>query len=115
MLVCALCSGLVHAQSAPKFTSLATFKWTNGGDTGATPDFGNLVQGFDGNLYGTTIFGGANNNGTVFRIKPTGSLVSLYSFCSLANSMESRPGSPSSLILRSARQFQQVPPLGQSP
>jgi uncharacterized repeat protein (TIGR03803 family) len=31
-----------------------------------------LVQGSDGSLYGTTLFGGANNVGTVFKLTPTG-------------------------------------------
>jgi uncharacterized repeat protein (TIGR03803 family) len=80
-----LCAAATVASPAQTFVSLADFNWTNGGDTGATPDFGNLVQGLDGNLYGTTTFGGSGNNGTVFRIGPHGSLTSLYSFCSLTN------------------------------
>ena len=32
-----------------------------------------LVQGSDGNFYGTTSEGGTNENGTVFRISPGGS------------------------------------------
>jgi uncharacterized repeat protein (TIGR03803 family) len=40
-----------------------------------------LVQGSDGNFYGTTSAGGANNAGTVFKITPTGALTTLYSFC----------------------------------
>jgi len=39
-----------------------------------------LVQGIDGNLYGVAVLGGANNAGTVFKITPTGSLTTLYSF-----------------------------------
>ena len=40
-----------------------------------------LVQGSDGNFYGTTYSGGSNNGvGTVFRISPSGTLTSLYSF-----------------------------------
>ena len=38
---------------------------------GANP-YGYLVQGTDGNFYGTTIYGGANLNGTVFKITPSG-------------------------------------------
>lgn len=45
-----------------------------------------LVQGRDGNLYGTTPFGGANvcdgfGCGTIFRITPTGNLSTIYNFC----------------------------------
>ncbi|MGB6630627.1 MAG: choice-of-anchor tandem repeat GloVer-containing protein [Terriglobales bacterium] len=41
-----------------------------------------LVQGTDGNFYGTTSFGGANANfgGTVFKITPTGTLTTLHTF-----------------------------------
>ena len=39
-----------------------------------------LVQGSDGNFYGTTFDGGANNDGTVFRISPVGTLTTLFQF-----------------------------------
>src|SRR5437762_2489088 len=39
-----------------------------------------LVQGSDGNFYGTTALGGANNKGTVFKIDATGNLTTLHSF-----------------------------------
>jgi uncharacterized repeat protein (TIGR03803 family) len=57
-------------------TSLYSFK---GGSDGADPR-GGLLQGSDGNFYGTTYSGGANNQGTVFRIGADGVLTSLYSF-----------------------------------
>jgi uncharacterized repeat protein (TIGR03803 family) len=48
--------------------------------------YGALVQGNDGDFYGTTIGGGANGSGgTVFKITPEGTLTTLYSFCSQAN------------------------------
>jgi uncharacterized repeat protein (TIGR03803 family) len=40
-----------------------------------------LIQATDGNFYGTTSEGGANDAGTVFKIAPTGKLTTLYSFC----------------------------------
>ena len=46
---------------------------------GANPEAG-LVQGSDGNFYGTTTLGGTNGEGTVFRISPSGSETNLYSF-----------------------------------
>jgi uncharacterized repeat protein (TIGR03803 family) len=60
------------------FTSLYSF--TCGGD-GANPRAG-LVQGADGNFYGTTEGGGTNSegNGTVFQISANGALTTLYSF-----------------------------------
>jgi uncharacterized repeat protein (TIGR03803 family) len=39
-----------------------------------------LLQGSDGNLYGTTLYGGAYNNGAVFRITPNGAESVLHSF-----------------------------------
>ena len=45
------------------FTTLASFDGTNG----ASPEAG-LVQGADGNFYGTTTYGGTNGYGTVFRL-----------------------------------------------
>jgi len=55
----------------------------NGLTDGGQPLAG-LVQGSDGNFYGTTLVGGAISYGTVFKITPTGSLTSLYSFASKA-------------------------------
>src|SRR5579859_4520894 len=51
------------------------------GADGATPINTSLVQGLDGNLYGTTDYGGAFGAGTVFRLTPGGTLTTLYSFC----------------------------------
>ena len=44
-----------------------------------------LIQATDGNFYGTTVYGGANGDGTVFKITPNGTEAVLYSFCSQAN------------------------------
>jgi uncharacterized repeat protein (TIGR03803 family) len=51
---------------------------------GAWPVAG-LIQGIDGNFYGTTKGGGANDDGTVFQLTPSGGLTTLYSFCSQSN------------------------------
>jgi len=64
-------------------TTLYVFCSQPGCADGAEPDAG-LVQGVDGNLYGTTLSGGANFEGAVFKITPGGTLTTLYSFCSLA-------------------------------
>ncbi|HZT44511.1 MAG TPA: choice-of-anchor tandem repeat GloVer-containing protein [Chthonomonadaceae bacterium] len=37
-----------------------------------------LIQGSDGNFYGTTSSGGASGNGTIFRLTPDGTFTSLY-------------------------------------
>jgi uncharacterized repeat protein (TIGR03803 family) len=46
---------------------------------GANP-MGGVIQGYDGNFYGTTDFGGSANQGTVFKVTPGGSLSDLVSF-----------------------------------
>jgi uncharacterized repeat protein (TIGR03803 family) len=74
ILFCALLSTASQAQT---FTSLASFNGTNGAD----PFYAVLVQGLDGNLYGTTSARGAHGKGTVFRITPGGIVTTLYSFC----------------------------------
>jgi uncharacterized repeat protein (TIGR03803 family) len=44
-----------------------------------------LVQGTDGDLYGTASHAGPNGGGTVFKITPEGTLTTLYSFCAQAD------------------------------
>lgn len=46
---------------------------------------GSLILAVDGSLYGTTLYGGANNSGSVFQITPAGKFNTLYSFCSAMN------------------------------
>ena len=68
-------------------TTLYSFcSQTNCAD-GATPNA--VVQGTDGNFYGTTYVGGTSTCsggcGTIFKITPKGTLATLYSFCSQTN------------------------------
>jgi uncharacterized repeat protein (TIGR03803 family) len=58
--------------------SLTTLHAFNGSD-GAYP-FAGLLQGSDGNLYGTTSRGGASDVGTVFKLAPDGTLTTLHAF-----------------------------------
>jgi len=65
------------------FTNLVYFNGTNGQEP-----FGTLVQGKDGNLYGTTAGAQTLNSppfGTVFKMTPEGALTTLYTFCSQPN------------------------------
>ena len=71
-----LCLLAPCAQGTPIFTTLASFTGTN---NGANPKAG-LVQAADGNFYGTTRYGGASDNGTVFKLTPDGTLSNLHSF-----------------------------------
>ncbi len=48
--------------------------WDGGGPNGA------LVQGGDGNFYGTTVYGGLYGRGTVFKVTPAGVESTLHSF-----------------------------------
>jgi uncharacterized repeat protein (TIGR03803 family) len=58
--------------------SLTTMHSFDGTD-GQQPEAG-LVEGPDGNFYGTTQFGGTARAGTVFKITPGGTLTTLYNF-----------------------------------
>jgi uncharacterized repeat protein (TIGR03803 family) len=69
-------------------TTLYSFCSQSGCTDGAYP-VARLVQATDGDLYGTTSGGGANSScfggfgcGTVFKITPSGALMTLYNFCS---------------------------------
>lgn len=82
ILLSAVVLGLVYfalaaVSPAQTFKELAVFDGTNGSD----PTNTDLVQGIDGELYGTTQFGGAANLGTVFKINSAGTLTTLWSFC----------------------------------
>jgi uncharacterized repeat protein (TIGR03803 family) len=43
---------------------------------------GGLIQATNGDFYGTALGGGDYNLGTIFKITPSGTLTTLYSFCS---------------------------------
>jgi uncharacterized repeat protein (TIGR03803 family) len=79
-----LCAAMAVMSPAQTFDTLASFDGTNGN----APFRMSLVQGIDGNLYGTTQWGGANGEGAVFKIGPAGSLSTVYSFCSQPNCLD---------------------------
>ena len=62
--------------SRAQFTTLVSFTGSNGNQ----PFMENLVQGKDGNLYGTTTYGGTFGNGTIFKVTRTGTLTTIYNF-----------------------------------
>ena len=70
-----LCLAAAVTSSAQTFKTLATFD----GKDGFNP-VGTLVQGFDGNFYGTTGGGGPTESGTVFRISHGGTLTVIHYF-----------------------------------
>lgn len=76
------CTGSVFKMTLDgTLTLLHDFEASNGvtPSDGINPE-GALVQGSDGNLYGTTFAGGTDNYGTVFQITPVGVLTTLHSF-----------------------------------
>lgn len=77
-IVFLFCAALISAPA--QLTTLASFNKTDGSVPAypAAP----FVQGTNGNFFGTTAAGGANQEGTVFELSPSGNLVRLYSFCS---------------------------------
>ena len=62
--------------SAQTFTTLSAL----GPTTGEYPQ-SSLVQGFDGNLYGTANDYGTYGGGTFFQVTPAGAVSALYNFC----------------------------------
>jgi uncharacterized repeat protein (TIGR03803 family) len=67
---------LMATNSPAQFTTLVSFT----GPNGDLPFQENLVQGVDGNLYGTTTYGGTHNDGTIFMVTPGGTLTTIYNF-----------------------------------
>ena len=67
---------LFRMTPANVFTPLHAF---GGGDDGGNP-LASLVQGSDGNLYGTASTGGSNGVGTVFSLSTNGLFTPLWSF-----------------------------------
>jgi uncharacterized repeat protein (TIGR03803 family) len=51
-----------------------------GGTDGSHPIGGLVRDSKTGTLYGTTVYGGTTNNGTIFKVTPTGTETVLYSF-----------------------------------
>ncbi len=73
--------GLIYKLTpAGKLTALYTFCSQTKCTDGSLPEFGPIL-GSDGNLYGTTSNGGANDLGEVYRLTLSGKLTVLHSFC----------------------------------
>jgi uncharacterized repeat protein (TIGR03803 family) len=69
------CGTVFKISSAGSLTTLYSFTGINDGWGGAP-----VVQGSDGNFYGTTQVGGIYSNGAIYRVSSTGSFTNLYSF-----------------------------------
>jgi uncharacterized repeat protein (TIGR03803 family) len=71
-----VCAATAIGSPAQIFTTLAEFSGTNG----ALPYATTLIQGVNGNLYGTTAYGGHEKCGTIFRMTPQGDIKTLHTF-----------------------------------
>lgn len=76
--VVAFCLAAAIASTAQTLTTLYRFDFYHGRSPSSP-----LVQGLNGNFFGTTLRGGTTDDGTVFEITSAGALRSLYSFCEL--------------------------------
>ncbi len=84
---CTGCGTVFEITPGGKFTSLYSFCSQTNCTDGSNP-WGGLALASNGNLYGTTAFGGAFGDGTVFAITSAGKLTTLYSFCSKTNCLD---------------------------
>ena len=73
------CGTVFKITPSGTLTTIHSFCSQSGCPDGETPEAA-LVQATDGDLYGTTSYGGANGYGTVFKITPSGKLTTLHSF-----------------------------------
>jgi uncharacterized repeat protein (TIGR03803 family) len=62
-----------------------------GGADGSTP-FAQLIRGSDGNFYGTTVYGGNNDHGTIYKFDGVSTLTTLYRFSSGAGGADGADG-----------------------
>ena len=78
------CSYILRIDSAGSITTLHTFEVDESGREPYTnldgQDITNLLEGQDGNLYGTTGVGGDGGGGTIFKLAKDGTYTVLYSF-----------------------------------
>jgi uncharacterized repeat protein (TIGR03803 family) len=71
---------------AKRFDSIYSF---TGGSDGEAP-YAGLIADTQRDLYGTTVYGGASDSGTVFEIAANGTETVLYSFCAQTNCTDGR-------------------------
>src|SRR5579863_1454982 len=88
--------------SAGKLTTLYSFCALAGCTDGKNPVVAPIL-GSDGNLYGTTAYGGKNASGTVYKMTTGGKLTTLYRFCALP--LCSDGGNPAGLVQGSNGKF----------
>ncbi len=62
------------------FTTVFTFCTEGGSCPNGSLPAGSIIFGSDGNIYGTTYYGGTNGQGTIYKLTPAGNLTTLYNF-----------------------------------
>lgn len=96
-------AGIIYELTpAGKLTTLYSFCSQTNCTDGQGP-VGGLIQGTDGNFYGTTRAGGIDTglyNGTIFKITPTREFTTLYSFCSQPNCADG--GAPQASLVQAS-------------
>ena len=85
------------------FTTLHSFstRTNNDNDDGANPPAACLLEDANGNFYGVTNLGGAKNDGTIYKLTPTGVFTTLYSF----NGTTTDGSNPTTLLIGSDGNF----------
>jgi uncharacterized repeat protein (TIGR03803 family) len=78
-LIACFCFEIAVASPGQTLTTLFSFNGTDG----SSPT--TLIQGIDGNFYGTTAGGGSPGGGTFFRMDSADDVSTLYNFCSQNN------------------------------
>ena len=80
-LVCAVAfSGSLASRAADNNLTLQVLSEFHLAGTGPKSPYGRMVQGTNGDFYGTTFEGGIANRGTVFKITSGGAVTTLFSF-----------------------------------
>ena len=102
----------IDPAGTPPVTPTFLHSFSGGADGGSV--YGGVVEGTDGNFYGTTYGGGMVNSlfpngaGTVFKITPTGTLTTLHTFTGGADGSNPQSG----LVLASDGDFYGTTTLG---
>ncbi len=102
-----LCMATAIPSPAQTFTSLFSFDITDGGSPTGT-----LVQGLNGDLYGTSHGGGSSQEGTVYKITPSGTLTTLYNFVCQDDNCPNGAQPYAGLVLATDANFYGTTPFG---
>ena len=84
IIVVLMYTAFAISSSAQTLTTIYDFCSQTGCPDGAAP-WGGLVQGSDGNFYGTTSDVGSVGQGTVYKLTSSGALTVLHSFTGLSD------------------------------